>query len=107
MHHARSAQLDPAGVLADAATRTIALEAGVVHLRARLCEGEVRGPEARPRLRPEQLMHELCQRALQGRHRDAAINAQPFDLEEHRIVRIIRRVAAKDATGCDSAQWRS
>src|SRR5438477_10581850 len=47
MHHARSAQLDPAGPLTDATARAAAIKATVVDFRARLSEWKIRRPKAR------------------------------------------------------------
>src|SRR5262249_55271551 len=101
MHHPRTAQLDPARVFTNATTRAFAFEATEIELRARLSERKVRRPEARDRVRPEHSSQKLRDRTFQMRHRDAAVNAQSFNLEEHRIVRRIRRVAPKHTAGCD------
>ena len=52
-------------------------------------------------------MHKLCQRAFQMSHRDAAIDAESFDLEEHRIVSWIGRVAAEHAARRDHPHGRA
>jgi hypothetical protein len=40
-------------------------------------------------------------------HVDAAVDEQPFELEEHRVVRGVGRVAAEDAARGDDAQGRA
>src|SRR5689334_13242148 len=99
MHHPRPAQLDPARVFTNPATRTFAFEATEIELSARLGERKVRWPEARDRVSPEHASQKLRDRSFQMRHRDAAVNAQTFNLEEHRIVRGIGSIAPKHATG--------
>src|ERR1700749_3721278 len=106
VNHAGAAQFYPARALAESAARTVALEAGVVGLHARLCEREVGRAEARARLRAEEAAHELRERALQVAHVYAAVDEQPFDLEEHRVVCRVRRVAAEDPARRDDTQRR-
>src|SRR5690349_711218 len=101
MHHPGTAELDPTRVLTNPAASALALEATEIKLRARLGERKVRRSKACHRFRPEHPLQKLRDRALQMRHRDAAVDAQSFNLEEHRIVRRIRSVAPKHTTGRD------
>src|SRR5205823_1910865 len=97
VHHARSAKFDPTRPFADATACASAIEATVIDFSARLSEWKVRGTKARLCLRPEQAMNKFRQRAFQMRHRDSAIDAQAFHLKEHRIVRRIGSISAKDS----------
>src|SRR5262245_25971824 len=97
MHHAGSTQLDPAAPFTDATTLAAAIETTIIDFSAWFGEWKVRRPKARLRCRTEEAVHKFGQRALQMRHRDAAIDAQPFDLIEHWIVCRVGRVAAKDS----------
>src|SRR5215813_2339435 len=81
--HSRPAHLYPARPFADAATRAVAFEAGVIDLRARFDEWEIRGAEARACFWAEEPMHEFFDRAFQVAERDAAIYQQSLDLVEH------------------------
>ncbi len=56
MHHAAAGDLQPAGVLADAAARAVAEHARHVHFRRRLGEGEIRGPQAHPEVLLEEAL---------------------------------------------------
>src|SRR5262245_25323967 len=76
--HSRPAHLDPAGAFADATAPAAALEAGVIDLRARFDEREIRWAEARSRFGAEEQTHELLDRAFQVAERDAAVYKQPF-----------------------------
>ena len=64
MNHAAAEDLYPAGALAEAAAFSAALEAGYVHLRARLCEREMMGTELGLCIRPEELFCKYLQRSL-------------------------------------------
>src|SRR6185503_10045512 len=101
VHHSRTAQLDPARVLTNTTTASLAFEATEIKFSTRLGEREVRRPKARDRVRPEHPPQKLSHCAFQVRHRDAAIDTQSFDLEKHRIVRGIGSVAAKHSTRRD------
>src|SRR5690242_7146923 len=103
MNHSRAAELDPAGVLADATPGAFALEATEIKLRARLGEGKVRRAKTRDRVGAKHAAQKLRHCSLQMRHRDAAIHAESLDLVEHRIVRRVGRVATKNTSGRDHA----
>ena len=107
MHHAGTAQLDPARVLTDATTTSLALEATEIKLGARLRKRKVGWAKARDRVRPEHSPQKLSHRAFQVRHRDAAVDAQSFDLKEHRIVRGIGSIATKYTSGRDHSDGRA
>src|SRR6185369_2045783 len=107
MHHAGTAQLNPARVLTNATTTSLALEATEIKLGARLRERKVRRSKARDRVRSKHSSQKLSHRALQVRHRDTAIDAQSFDLKEHRIVRGIGSIATKYTAGRDHPNRRA
>src|SRR5215213_2205439 len=95
MHHSGTAQLDPARVFTNATASALAFETTEIKLRARLGERKVRRAKARHSVWPKHPSQKLRDRALQVRHRDAAIDTQAFDLEEHRIVCGIWSVTTK------------
>ena len=97
--------LEPAGLLADAAAGAAAEHALDVDLGRRLGEGEVRRPEAHAEVALEELLHELVQHGLEVREAHALVDQQAFDLVEHRRVRHVG-VAAIDAARHDHAQRR-
>src|SRR5437763_11329270 len=107
VNHPRPAQFYPARPFAETTARAAALEAGVVGLHARLGERKIRGAEARARRGAEQTPDELGERALQVSHVRAALDEQALQLEEHRVVRRVGRVASEDPTGRDDAERRT
>src|SRR6185295_431671 len=107
MDHARSPKFDPARLLANPTARAAAFETTEIKLCTRLSKWKIRRPEPRHSLRAKHAPQKLCNRSLQMRHRDPAVNAQAFDLEEHGIVSWIRRVATKDTAGRYHAQRRA
>src|SRR3977135_3269926 len=52
-------------------------------------------------------MNELRQRSFQVRHSDSTIDTQALNLEEHRVVRWIGRIATEDTAGRDHAHGRA
>ena len=93
MHHAAAGDLQPAGVLADAATRAAAQHAGHVDFGRRLGEREVRRPQAHLQVALEERFEEAVQHGLHVREADALADHQAFDLVEHRRVRDVVIVA--------------
>src|SRR5262249_37415647 len=98
MYHATTAQLDPTGVFADPAPRPAAYKAGKVEFRGRFGKWKVRWPESSSQLWPEHQLNKLLNSSLQVSHRDSAIDIEPFELEEHRIVSRIGRVPAEHSS---------
>src|SRR5205807_6402964 len=82
-----AAHLDPARVLADGATLSVAEEARHVELDRRLGEREEARAHAHLAFRAEERAEELQHGSLQIRERDAAIDDEALDLEERRVAR--------------------
>src|SRR5438270_5279204 len=92
MDHARTEDLHPASLFADAAALAAADAALHVHLRRRLREREEARPEAR-RPSAEEPIRESREGRLQVHEADPLVDAQPFDLLEGGGVRRIEEVA--------------
>src|SRR5208283_5466866 len=71
VHEARAENFQPARALAYRAALAAAKQAADVHLRRRLGERKIRGPEASLGLRAEKALDEQAQSALEVGHRDA------------------------------------
>ena len=95
VHHAAAEDLEPAGLLADAAAGAVAEHALDVDLGRRLGEREVRRPEAQAARLLEELLGEAGEHALEVREADVLVEHEALDLVEHRRVRHVR-VAAVD-----------
>src|SRR4051812_45633501 len=91
MHHSRAEYLHPAGALAARTSRAVTQLALHVHLRRRLGEREVAGPEPRLRL-AEEPIGEMGERRLEVDEADALVDRQSFDLGEHRRVGCVEEV---------------
>src|SRR5919106_6982903 len=107
MHHAGTTQLDPAGVFADATTTALTFKTTEIKLGARLREREIRGSKTRHRVGSKRAPQKFRNRSFQMRHRDATVNTQSLDLEEHRIVRRIGSIATKHTARRDHAHWNT
>ena len=101
--HAGAEHLDPALALAGGAACAVALVALNVHFAARLGEREVMGAEARDRVLAVELAHDLVERALEVRHRNALVDGHALDLVEHGRVRGVDLVLAVHAAGSENA----
>ena len=86
MNHSRATQLYPTGILTNPAPGPFAFETTEIKLRARLREWKVRRTKACDRVSPEHAAQELRDGTLQVSHRNATVDTQSFNLEEHRIV---------------------
>src|SRR6185436_7216334 len=82
MHHPRSADLEPSGLLAHVAAGAVALPAADVDFRARLRVRKETRAEAHPRFLAEHIAREHEERPLQIRQRNAFADDQPFHLRE-------------------------
>ena len=105
MHHAAAAELDPAGVLADAAT-ALAEGAADVELEAGLDEGEVPRPQPHLELLLEELPQEPLQHAGEVSDGDVLADDQPFHLVEGVLVGGVRLLVAEHAPGRDHPEGR-
>ena len=103
MHHAAAQHFDPAGVLAQPATRAAAFHAGDVHFCRRFGERKVRRPQPHGQVALEERFHEAMQYGLEVREAHALVHQQAFHLMEHRRVRGVR-IHAIHATRCDDRQ---
>src|SRR6478735_6021337 len=104
--HAAAAPLDPALALAgatvvDSGVLAAADEAAQVDLGGGLGEGEVRRTEAGADPLAEHRRGEVVEGALEVGHGDALVDAESFDLVEHRAVRRVVLIGAEDPTGRD------
>ena len=106
VHHARAQHLDPAGALAHAAARALAVRAGQIHLGGRLREGEEGRAEAGLDALAVHLAGELVQRALQVAHGDVLVDHQALHLVEHRAVGGVGLVGAVHPARADHADGR-
>src|SRR5262249_56033940 len=82
-------------------------EGSEVGLRCRFDEWEVARPETQFDLSIEEFFEKGLQRAFQIPHSDSAIDVQPFNLKEHRIVSRVGIVSAKDLSGSDDSERRT
>ena len=86
MDHAATGDLQPAGVLADAATLTVTEHAGHVDFSGWLSEREVRGPQPHAQIFLEESAQEPLQHGFEVREVHAFIDDETLDLMEHRRV---------------------
>ena len=98
VHHAGAQHFDPALALAGGAARAVALVALDIHFAARLGERKMMRAEARDRVLAVELAHDLVERALEIRHRNALVDGHALDLVEHGRVRGVDFILAVDAT---------
>ena len=110
MDHSRAAELYPAGTFAWAAAFSVDLactvtsETGKVELSRGLSKREVRRTKTRNGVRAIHPFEPLGHRAFQVSHRDTFVDTEAFELMEHRRVRHIGRVAAKDLARCENSK---
>ena len=105
MHHAAAQHLEP--IIALAHFHGAAFPAALdIHFGRWFGKGEMRGAEAGFHLGAEKDAEKLFQNPFQLRHRNIAVNRQPFDLMEHRRVGLVV-IGAVDATGADDADGRA
>src|SRR5687767_4437556 len=103
MHHPRTAKLYPARTLTRTAPSVfilpgaMTLKAREVELGRRLGEREVARAETGDGILAEQTPQPFGDCTFQMGHRDPLVDAQAFDLVEHRRVCHIRRVPPKHA----------
>jgi len=105
MHHPAAADLQPTAAAHPAAS-PLALEALDVELSRGLGEREVRGAEARARVRAEQAARHIGERALQVAEGDAFTYRQPFELVELCLVAHVHLLVAVYHPGHDHAHRR-
>src|SRR5579875_1552640 len=89
VHHAAACDLEPARLLAHAASLAETEHARHVPLRRRLGEREIGWPQPHAELALEKRLDEAVQDRLQIREADVLPDDEPFDLMEHRRVRDI------------------
>src|ERR1041385_6024253 len=100
MDHSGTAELDPAGAFARAAAfafeyaGSVAFETREIELSRRLGEREVARAKTGYGFLTEQAFQPLGDCAFQVSHRDAFVDAEAFELMEHRRVRHVRSITA-------------
>ena len=94
INHAAAQKLNEACLLANTATASSAEHAGDVQLRTRFRKRKEAGSEARLNAVAKESPHKVLQRSLQVRQSDVLVNAEHFQLLEHRTVRRIGRIVA-------------
>src|SRR5689334_3264376 len=106
MHHTGTHDLDPSGVLTNAASDAVAEHTGHVNLCAGLDKGEETRTQARFGLLSEKLFMESLESALQVGECDALVHDQTLYLMEHRRVSRVEGVAAKHTARTDDPHRR-
>src|SRR5579864_1385657 len=104
--HAAAGDLEPAGVLAGAASLAGTEEALHVDFGRRFREGEVRGPKAHREVSLEEGLQEPMQYRLHVGEADVLPHHESLELVKHRRVRHVR-VAAVDASRSNDGEWRT